>query len=176
MSFKQIDNVKDYVLSLNKKAYYYAKFANIQAVQGKVGEKFATVMKNGLVETTNVVGTDEKTGKPDWIVTNPSGEKYLVKDSVMQKKYEVLDVDNNMFKPKGAPSLFVQIDEDVSFTAPWGEVMNIVAGGYLNVTNLDDIYGIQPQEFAETYAKCDKFGVFDDDKLNYKQNQEQQSF
>lgn len=59
---------------------------------------------------------------------------------------------------------------------PWGEggsliPFNLKAGGYLNVTDIDenldkkpiedlDIYGVQREEFNETYALCDKNGKF----------------
>ncbi len=45
--------------------------------------------------------------------------------------------------------------------------MNIAKGGYLNLSNLDDIYGIKEKEFNETYAECDKNGKFKNDELNY---------
>lgn len=168
-NYIEINNIKSYVQKLVdvSKPERYAKFALITAVQGKVGQRLETVMKNGLVETVNIVSVDEKTNQSDWIITNPSGEQYLVKDSTFKKKYEALDLDNNVYKPKGGVCIFVQTNEDISFVAPWGEKMNISKGGYLNITNLDDIYGVQQDEFNETYAECDKNGKFKDDKLNY---------
>lgn len=41
--------------------------------------------------------------------------------------------------------------ENISFTAPWGETMQVLAGGYIVFTNLDDIYAIGQDEFNETY-------------------------
>lgn len=172
--FVEINDIKSYAQKLveTSKPKRYAKFATINAVQGKVGEKIATVMKNGLEETVNSVSIDEKTNQPDWVITNPSGEKYLIKDSTFKKKYEPLDIDSNVYKPKGGVCVFVQVNENISFVAPWGEKMNIAKGGYLNITNADDIYGIQQDEFNETYAECDKNGKFKDDKLNYRFEQE----
>lgn len=36
-----------------------------------------------------------------------------------------------LYKSKGNPIIAVQIDDDISFIAPWGEMMNIAAGGYI---------------------------------------------
>lgn len=169
MSYKKIEKLKDYVLSVfldGAQVKPYAKFARIKARQGVVGEAVETKMANGLSETKNIVGIDEKTNQPDWIVTNPSGEEYLVKDSNFQKKYEVFDKENGIYKPKGGVQMFIQIPEDISFTAPWGEEMNVSAGGYLNITNPKDIYGVQEKEFHETYAECDIHGKFIDESLN----------
>ena len=42
-----------------------------------------------------------------------------------------------------------------------GEKMSIKAGGMLNISGKDtgDIYGIQKQEFHQTYAPCDENGL-----------------
>ena len=167
--FIEITDIKNYALNLvvTNLPKMYAKFATINAVQGKVGEKVVTVMKNGLSETENFVSVDEKTYKPDWIITNPSGERYIINDTTFNKKYEPLDLENNIYKPNGGVCLFVQVNENISFVAPWGETMVIEKGGYLNITNPDDIYGVQEKEFNETYAECDKNGKFKNDKLNY---------
>ena len=100
-------------------------------------------------------------------MTNPSGEQYLLKDSTFKKKYEVLDEFNSIYKPKGGVQIFIQIPDNISFTAPWGEEMNIEKGGYLNITDKNDIYGVQEKEFKETYAECDANGRFLDESLNY---------
>lgn len=51
--------------------------------------------------------------------------------------------------------------------------MTIKSGGYLNITNLDDIYGIQEAEFKETYASCDEKGIFSDKNLRVAFDQEE---
>lgn len=170
MEFKKIKDIREYAFQSyigGAKMGQYAKFARIQARQGVLGEVLETKMANGLVETTNKVQLDEKTNEPDWIVTNPSGEQYLLKDSTFKKKYEVLDEFNSIYKPKGGVQIFIQIPDNISFTAPWGEEMNIEKGGYLNITDKNDIYGVQEKEFKETYAECDANGRFLDESLNY---------
>ena len=93
--FKQISDITEYVKEGIKTGKLpvdeVAKFARIQARQGKVGEEIVTKMANGLEETINVVKLDEKTGNPGWVVTNPDGEQYIIEDSTFQKKYEIND-------------------------------------------------------------------------------------
>lgn len=153
--FKFIENIARYVAEHiatgEMVPALYEKTARIQAVQGTVGEEVVTTMKNGLVETKNVVHLDEKTGNPGWIVTNPDGEKYIVEDSVFQKKYEIDPENPAQYKPVGGPVQCVVVNEDISFLAPWGEEMNIAAGGVLVLAGENDIYGIQAEEFARTY-------------------------
>lgn len=156
--FKAI-NSYEYVLNSmfsGKEVKEFAKFARIKAVQGEIGQEVVTVMENGLEETKNVVKTDEETGEPGWIVTNPSGEQYIVENSVFKKKYEKDPENPEQYKPKGAPVFAIQVDENISFIAPWGEQMNIAKGGYLIINAPDDIYGIQEKEFNETYKPTDK--------------------
>lgn len=165
--FKKIEDLKKYVydcLINGAKPKKYAKFGTIHAVQGKVGQEVKTVLKNGLTETVNVVKADEN-GNADWIVTNPSGEKYIVTNKNMNKRYESVDEEHNIYRPKLLVQEFIQANEDISFKVSWGE-MNLKKGGYLNITNENDIYGIAKEEFAETYAECDKHGVFKDFRLN----------
>ena len=44
-------------------------------------------MANGLEETRNIVTADDN-GNPGWVVTNSTGEQYIVSDPVFKKKYE----------------------------------------------------------------------------------------
>lgn len=158
--FKRIENIADYVKTNVENGEMmpmeFAKTARISAVQGVEGQKIATIMANGLKETENTVTLDEKTGQPGWIVTNPGGEQYIVPDSTFQKKYEIDPQNPNLFKPKGAPVNCVALSENVVFEAPWGGDMNIAAGGVLVLAGEKDIYGIQADEFAQTYGPTDK--------------------
>lgn len=57
--------------------------------------------------------------------------------------------------------IFAELRVDsISFFAPWGSVMNLPKGSFINLTDENDIYGIARQEFFDTYAKCDINGKF----------------
>lgn len=107
---------------------------------GMVGEKVATYSESGILETVNQVGTDPQTNQPDWIVSKVSnGEvlidgfgnrnEWIVNDVKFRTKYGVDPENPMLFKPKGNPQQFVQISDNISFQAPWGETMNIAKGG-----------------------------------------------
>ncbi len=156
--FKSVDVVQ-YVNDLIKngvrpmlyteKIHLAVKSAMVRARPGTVGEQIITKMANGLVETINTVSE-----KDSWIITNPDGEEYIIKNSTFVEKYHPVPTEGGMYLPKPKPQLFIQIDEDISFLASWGEDMNILSGGFLNITKLssNDVYGIQGPEFAKTYS------------------------
>lgn len=150
-------NVKEYLVSgLNNGSLIagtYQKKGEITARVGVISEEIVTIMANGLQETKNIVTADEN-GNPGWVVTGVNGEQYIVKDSVFRSKYEKIEGTEDKYQPVWKPITATQIHEDVCFVAPWGEEMNILAGGYLvfNET-FDDVYGIQEEEFNLTYKK-----------------------
>lgn len=155
MEFRKIENIKEYLTAGLKNGRFqsntYQKSGEINARVGKIGEEIVTVMSNGLEETKNFV-TSDKSGNPDWVVTNSTGEQYIVSDSVFKKKYERISENEDSFKPIWNPITAAQIDENICFTAPWGEIQNIVSGGYLVFNKeYDDVYGIQKEEFNKTY-------------------------
>lgn len=133
----------------------YAKFARVQAVCATGGERIETILADGTKETTNVAAPG------DWIITNPGGEKYIVPAAKFPKKYEPApELGENWYKPTGGVQKFLELTEDTVFICSWGEEQFIKAGGMINVTNLDDIYGIARDEFFDTYKECDENGNF----------------
>lgn len=157
--FKKVDNIAEYVkegiISGRLTVDEVAKFARIRARQGNVGEVVDTILDN----TTNIVRLDEKTGEPGWIVTNPGGEEYIVDDSAFKKKYEI-DPDNpSQYKPKGGPVLSTPLNENIEFVAPWGENMQVPAGGSLILNGPTDIYGVHPEAMKATYRSTGRDGI-----------------
>ena len=133
----------------------FAKFARVQARPATIGEVIITVLANGKKETSNAAN------EGDWIVTNPGGEQYIVAAAKFPKKYEPApELGEGWYKPTGGVQKFVQLSEDTIFVCSWGEEQNINAGGFINVTDLSDIYGIAEQEFYDTYKECDDSGKF----------------
>lgn len=156
IEFKKIENIKDYIIKrLDNgilKPNRYQKSGQITARKGVVGEEIYTIMSNGLQETKNIVVADEN-GNPGWVVTNPvGGEQYIVSDSVLKSKYQKIDGTDDKFRPVGKPIVAAQVDENICFIAPWGELQQLVAGGYLVFDKaFNDVYGVQEKEFNDTY-------------------------
>jgi hypothetical protein len=123
------------------------KVARVRARPAEPGERVATVMKDGHVETENVAAAG------DLVVTNPSGEQYLVKAATFAERYQPTATPGE-FAPKAAPVKALVITENVAFTAPWGETMRIKAGGVL-ISENGEVRGVQAEEFAETYRYLD---------------------
>lgn len=158
--FIEIQNIKEYLLNEYEKGLLqpkeYAKSARIKARKGMIGEKISTIISGDFHETDNIVIADDKTGNPGWVVTGENGEEYIVSDSVFCEKYEPVECVADTYAPKGKPIIAVTVNENISFMAPWGEKMNIAAGGYIVIFNSNDIYGVQKREFCETYTQTDK--------------------
>ena len=157
-TFKQIENMKEYVeekLSAGElEPQTYKSSKTVEARQGELGERVVTVLSNGMEETVNTVKADPATGKAGWVVKNPTGEEYIVDDSVFHEKYEAIDGEDGKYRSKGKPVTAARLGESITFTAPWGEEMRIRAGGYLIISNPADIYGIAEDEFCKTYVKA----------------------
>lgn len=156
-SFKRVEDTAVYFETIFKAdkatAGTYAKTEKITAVQGKVGETVVTVLQNGHTETVNTVRTDPETGNPDWIVTGKGGEKYIMKDSYLKKKYIPSEAEPDTFIPVGKPLRACRVTEDITFTAPWGADEYLKKGGYLVRNDMNEIYGIGEEEFLCTYKR-----------------------
>ena len=107
---------------------------------------------------------DETTNKPGWVVTKATenGEPvfdqfghdntWIIKDSVFTRKYE--PERDSVYRPVGGTQIFVQLTEDVAL-AQWGSYENIGAGGYINITDPSDVYGISERDFNDTYRRVE---------------------
>lgn len=176
----KIDNIQKYVYDLLEKGAepkWYKKYARVKARRGIPKQSVDTIMKDGYNEVSDVVVKVDENNEVDWIVTNPSGEEYAVPHAKFIKRYELEVGADGKHAPKGDPIEAIQIPEEITFDVPWGDngapvPMNIKAGGFLNITNLNDVYGIQEEVFYETYASCNEKGIFDDKDLRIAFGQE----
>ncbi len=150
MEYKRINEIKEYALVLKKqsgsiKAY---KTGCVRARLGNPGEIITTVSGNE-VETVNVV-RDHQTN-PDWVLTKDgSNTSWIVSDKYFRANY--VPVKDDLFKPVPILREFVKTEEDICFLAPWGNEEKLQKGGYLCISNTDRIYGIQKEDFINTYV------------------------
>ena len=148
-----VDDIRKYVekcLAEGKSSAKYVKITPIKARRGLVGEHIITRMADGYIESEFYIKNSD-----DYVVTNPNGEEFVVSNEAFQERYVPDPEKEGVYIPRSLPQEMLPLDEDVEFTAPWGKVMRIRAGGVLNITRKDEgyIYGIQPTEFAQTYKK-----------------------
>lgn len=122
----------------------------VSARAGVVGEQIVTLVDDGaLTETTNTVKKDG-----DMVVTNiieGCTNSYVVKAEKFAALYSAVAGSPGVFKPVSGPKEVFIIDRDIQIVAPWGEQMKLRAGAAL-VPDSDCFYGINPSEFAATYA------------------------
>lgn len=156
IQFREISDLSQFVAKGIVSGRYiietYVKTARVRASPGIPGEQIETVLKSGLKETVNTVGTDPVTGEPDWVVTAPDGEKYIVTDRVFREKYHPALDEEGVYLPNGKPVEAVQVSENIRFTAPWGQEQFLLAEGFL-ILDPGGIYGVACDEFRKTYEK-----------------------
>ena len=165
---KKIENAREYADRLRKRVstLYAKKTGGVTARIGKEGEEIATYVSNGTLETVNRVKRDEN-GAPGVVVSMADGSRgtvvdengrtntYIIDRKTFDRKYKDADrvsEEKQFFQPKGDTQAFVQTEEDISITAPWGEEENLKAGSFLNVTDPNGIYGVAYEEFIRTYT------------------------
>lgn len=165
MDFKKVD-VNEYVKEGLENGTMVprtaVKFARIVARQGVVGQEVESFTANGLSEKVAVVELDEVTKQPGWIATKVDADgnviidefghknQWIISNSTFVKKYEVDPENPTLFKPKGGPQVFVEIQDNITLEQ-WGSEMNVEKGGFINITNPDDMYGISKRDFEDTY-------------------------
>ena len=127
--------------------------------------------KNGNLESEEeilpgqlLVTRSDKIGHPV-VDSNGHTNSWRIDIEVLRKKYDfdedTLDRDGDVVAvPKGGVQVFKKLTEDTVFMKPWGEggalvEQKILAGGWANITDLSDVYGIAAEEFSETYEIID---------------------
>ncbi len=141
--FKVIDPMRDVDWTRFQVAQ---KTARVKAEKVAPGTVVDTILANGLHETSKTAGPDG-----GYRVTAQTGEQYLVDPVKFEKLYDTTETDG-IFAPKPAPRKVLGLDQDVAFTAPWGEDMRIAKGGVLVNGGKGDVYGIQPDEYRASYT------------------------
>ena len=128
------------------------------------GETVTTYTANGNLES-EVPGIEGKMvltrcdtdGNP---VVDEFGHlnQWQTERETFERKYDFENTrgSDGFTRPRGGIQRFIRSDEDIAILVPWGEdgapvEQTIDAGGWLNITKPEDIYGIADKEFRETY-------------------------
>lgn len=152
-----VKDIKVYVkfrLENGAKVKRAQKTASVKARVGVLGEEVDTrprVERDGKIY---VIGETKGKVKVEGsrIVENPDGEEYIVLPDKFAKKYSPTS-QKGVYKPNDGPIDYIKVEEDIAFTAPWGEDMYAIKGAVLNITNSDDIYAIQNVAVEKTYTE-----------------------
>ena len=173
MEYRKVDT-KEYVESGladgSLEAFEAIKHARISAMKGQVGDEVISWSEdengNPIQEKVATVTVNEETGEADWIATKTDSEgnpiidrnghtnQWIIDDNTFHKKYEVDPEHPDIFKPVGGPQKFVETREGL-IISQWGEEMKMPRGSFINITNPDDMYAINPRDFDDTYSKVE---------------------
>ncbi|MBR6820719.1 MAG: hypothetical protein IKM55_00675 [Bacilli bacterium] len=146
------------------------KCGKVIARRGNVGERVVTYTDGGIVEKEDVVEVDLDTGLPGWILTkvDDSGtpivdefghkNEWIRDDSDFSSEYVMEKGHSMVFKSIDGPQLFVQALNDITIVQN-GEMMNVEAGGYLNISDLNNIYAISKRDFDDTYIRVEDISM-----------------
>lgn len=136
----------------------YVKKAMVEARQVTKREEVTTTLADGTQETVNVAE------QGDVIVTNPGGEKYVLKMEKFVSRYEPTNQEG-VFHAKGMARIVKNpTGRPIEVMAPWGEKQSgdadCMVATIFDPEQPDDIsadrYIIGHQEFLDTYTPVDR--------------------
>lgn len=167
--YKTIEDIHVYVQEIENggaQIIIAEKTARIAARAGVPGEHIISwsADANGLevMEKDAIVSVDPETGIPGWVATkvdekgneimdqNGHINQWIIDNITFQKKYEADPEHEGIYKPVGGPQKFIQLNEGIQIIQ-WCEEWYVDAGGYINITNINDIYVISGRDFDDTY-------------------------
>jgi PGDYG protein len=112
---KQVDRMSAEINQLLATAPVYKKIGTVKARIAQSGEKVDTVLVSGVVETTNL------TKEGDYIVTNPSGEEYIISGVKFSSRYEESDIVGVYNATGYCKAISNPYQESIEIFASWGE-------------------------------------------------------
>jgi len=112
--FRKIDRKAQEIMITLAGAPVFKKQGQVNARPAAVGEEITTTLEGGAKETINTAQAG------DWIMTNPSGEKYIISEKKFFSRYEVTDEDG-VYKAKGSCRAIVNpFGKPIEIMASWG--------------------------------------------------------
>ena len=152
MSFTKVDRKAPEIMSALVEAPVYKKQGRVQARPAITGETITTVLSSGATETVNTA----KDG--DWIMTNPSGERYVISSEKFFDRYEAT-AEDGVYSAKGhCRAIKNPFGKPIEIMASWGKPQTGDEDCMLADTCDGDgnsmggePYIIQATAFAETY-------------------------
>jgi len=154
MYYKPINRKSSAISALLDESPVYQKQGEVNARPANTGEAITTELKSGTTETTN-------TAKPgDWIVTNPSGEQYIISGEKFFNRYQPTSK-TGVYAAKGfCRAVQNPFGEPIQIMASWGEVQvgdeHCFIADVCNAAGVRDgePYLIDADAFRDTYQKA----------------------
>lgn len=171
MNYKKvntIDYVKEGLLKGTLVPFLAKEDKKVIAFRGKKGERVVTWTTdendNPIIEKIDKVIFDKETGKTSYILIKVNEDnvplidkhgnlnKWVVDDSVFVDSYELIQ--DNIYKTKGKIKTFVKVTENLIIEQN-NEEMKISEGGYINITDVQDMYAISKRDFESSYINVE---------------------
>lgn len=151
--FEKIDRKSPEIMEALAGASVFKKQGWVKARPGVEGEQIVTVLASGAEETVNTA----KAG--DWVMTNPSGEQYIISKEKFFTRYESAN-EEGVYRAKGhCRAIKNPYGKPIEIMASWGspqtgdEHCMIADTCDTNGENMGgEPYLIEAKAFAETYA------------------------
>lgn len=150
--FTKTDRKSPEIMTALAIAQVFKKQGQVQARPAVAGEKIATVLASGTTETNNTA----KEG--DWVMTNPSGEQYIIAEAKFLGRYEATET-SGAYQAKGyCRAIKNPFGHPIEIMASWGEpqmgdencmIADICDADGNNMGG--EPYIIEANAFAETY-------------------------
>lgn len=140
------------IMEALKTAPIFKKDALVQVRRAVLGEKISTTLTHGEVETINTAGSE------DIIVTNSSGEEYILPLGQLTERYEATDTLGTYRATGYCRAIPNPYGTPIEIMASWGTVQNGDRSCFIADTcdangNLTgEPYLIEHNVFMETYA------------------------
>ena len=141
------------ILSALSSAPVFKKQGQVNARPATKGEAVTTTLASGVKETENTAN------EGDWIVTNPSGEQYIISGKKFEDRYESTETEG-VYAARGycraIPNPF---GESIEIMASWGSPQTgdehcLIADVCDANSNMDnEPYLIEGDAFGQTYKK-----------------------
>ena len=114
MTLEKIDRKALEIMNALANATVFKKQGQVKARPAVVGEDITTTLEGGTKETVNTALAG------DWIMTNPSGEQYIISEKKFFARYEATDEDS-VYKAKGSCRAVVNpFSKPIEIMASWG--------------------------------------------------------
>ncbi len=144
-----IENIAAYVkiqLQNGAEIISAVKIVPVKIRQGTIGKNICTKIDVNWLETENSIRHAD-----DVIVCGSHGEEYILSAAEFSRRYQPDPNKQNLWIPKPIVQKFIYLTENISFKAPWGNIMHMCQGDVLNITDKHNIYGIAASVFATDY-------------------------
>jgi hypothetical protein len=118
VAFLHIDRKSPEISEALAKAPLYKKEALVHAHKASVGEEVVTVTATGDVETINIAKDK------DWVITNASGEDYILPESIFSERCESTNVPGVYRSTGYCRAIENPYGKPITISASWGAPQN----------------------------------------------------